>query len=613
MTPRSSTLVLVCTLTWAALVGCSCSSSNDDQNPCEDGSPSQCKSLTVAQTCEQGAWRTKACGENEVCHQGKCQSNECNESAFSPGCIGTEARTVCVDSLIIAEPCPSETTCNVMNGQCVTNSDEDLHCTGQSTICDGETFKRCVNDLWQKQDCAASNMYCDIENGGCYNPCEGKPPCQTGQFCRKDGRCSPQVFETVWKISADNLRLTLPFYSEFGKNTCDAKILWGDEPTDSDFANATHVTDCTTPDNLTHTYAKPGEYHVKLIGTYQGWGQPPGGGKQHAFALDRLVAIESFGPVGITQRAFYGVSNIRLPQTDTPDSTQWHNATNLFQDAAEFNGKIGDWDTSNVTTMNGMFWGAKAFNQPIGSWNTSKVTDMTSMFAQAQAFNQPIGTWDVARVTSFASMFFGATAFDTDIEKWDISAATTLQEMFADATAFNQSLKKWNTKGVTTMARMFAGASVFNQPLDTWDTSNVKDFTEMFFKAVAFNQPLSQWNTSKCTLMTGMLQGAKAFNQPVENWDTSNVTDMRAMFLDAAVFNQPISKWNVKQVKTMNNMLEAAEKFNQDLSSWALHEKVTLTRIFADSGLSKENYCKLIQLPVWKDRLNELGIGFPCE
>ena len=42
----------------------------------------------------------------------------------------------------------------------------------------------------------------------------------------------------------------------------------------------------------------------------------------------------------------------------------------MFQDATNFNQPIGNWDISNVTTIESMFFKATSFNQDIGNWNT---------------------------------------------------------------------------------------------------------------------------------------------------------------------------------------------------------------------------------------------------
>lgn len=48
----------------------------------------------------------------------------------------------------------------------------------------------------------------------------------------------------------------------------------------------------------------------------------------------------------------------------------------MFQGATLFNQSLANFDTSNVTNMQGMFQNATAFNQSLASFNTVKVTNM---------------------------------------------------------------------------------------------------------------------------------------------------------------------------------------------------------------------------------------------
>ena len=95
----------------------------------------------------------------------------------------------------------------------------------------------------------------------------------------------------------------------------------------------------------------------------------------------------------------------------------------VFNLALVFNGNIGSWDVSSVTTMSQMFQNASSFNQDIGSWDVSSVTHMGSMFQNASSFNQDIGSWDVSSVTTMSGMFRSASSFNQDISAW--SPATT--------------------------------------------------------------------------------------------------------------------------------------------------------------------------------------------
>ena len=70
-------------------------------------------------------------------------------------------------------------------------------------------------------------------------------------------------------------------------------------------------------------------------------------------------------------------------------------------------GKIEDWDTSNITSMNGLFHGMSDFNKDISKWDTSNVDDMEDMFHGASSFNKDISNWNVDRVRHKRNIFEG--------------------------------------------------------------------------------------------------------------------------------------------------------------------------------------------------------------
>ena len=273
-------------------------------------------------------------------------------------------------------------------------------------------------------------------------------------------------------------------------------------------------------------------------------------------------------------------------------TTKVTNMSKLFEGKLSFNQNIKSWDTSNVTTMQGMFAyngdDGMAFNQDISNWDVSNVTDMSSMFVRARNFNQNIGSWNVSNVTDMSGMFLQAWKFNQDISNWDVSKVTTMNTMFQGASVFNQKIGKWDLASVTDLRAMFNGSREFNQDIGDWNTSKVTAMSRMFQNAVNFNQDIGSWNTSSVTDMEFMFNGASSFNQPLNNWDVSNVTKMNQMFWYAENFNQDLNNWDVSSVTTMNGMFDKAYAFNGNVSSWNVLNVIDMWAMFAYSSFNQD-------------------------
>jgi len=102
---------------------------------------------------------------------------------------------------------------------------------------------------------------------------------------------------------------------------------------------------------------------------------------------------------------------------------------------------------------------------------------------------------------------------------------------------------------------------------------------------------ISGWNTSCITNMAYMFASSD-FNQDISSWDVSNVTDMAGMFGNS-LFNQDISAWDVSSVTDMSYMFQMTT-FDQDLSSWNISSVANMVDMFSNSGLSSENYSKIL-------------------
>lgn len=245
-----------------------------------------------------------------------------------------------------------------------------------------------------------------------------------------------------------------------------------------------------------------------------------------------------------------------------------------------FNQPLNLWNTSRVTTTNGMFATASSFNQNIGSWVMNNNTNMNSMFLSALVFNNggssTINNWIISNVTSLQSTFQGAMAFNQNIGLWDVSNVTLFTSMFQSASVFNNggsnTINNWITTSATNMANMFTSAIAFNQPLGNWSTGLVTTFNSMFNGASAFNQNIGTWNTGSAVTLSSMFSHATVFNNggsnTINNWSTSNVTNMGSTFDSAKAFNQPLENWDTSKVISMGNMFSGTLVFNQDIGPW---------------------------------------------
>jgi len=480
-------------------------------------------------------------------------------------------------------------------------------------------------------------------------------------------------FITTWETKTDEERIRIPLNSEFPYNfQYTWKDSGGEEVEDGSGTHTSSDGAFTTqlPTSGIYTLEITGNFpHFfgypkgKLVDVNQ-WGDIAWGSMKQSFENwggTNFTApdVPDLAQVKDMSLMFEGASSFN------GDLSKWNvsNVTNMvrmFTDAVSFNGDLNKWDVSNVTTMFGMFATASSFNQDLNSWNVSNVTnmsfmfadtdifngnlsgwntgnveDMSSMFESTASFNGDVSTWDVSKVTSMQNMFRNAASFNQDLSSWKVGNVTDMRDMFDGAVSFNGNLSGWNTGKVTDMSFMFNGADSFEGiGLSSWDVGNVKFMFSMFARASSFNQDLSSWNVENVEVMAGMFAGASSFNQGLSSWNVSNVTDMGGMFQDAVSFNGDVSTWDVSQAQNLSAMFRNAVSFNRDLSSWntALVEDMremffgatafngdlskwevnnvrTMQDMFNGSGLSAENYDRLLAGWAAQEVRNQVKLG----
>lgn len=146
-------------------------------------------------------------------------------------------------------------------------------------------------------------------------------------------------------------------------------------------------------------------------------------------------------------------------------------------------------DTSRITNPSGMF-GVNDYSQghleylDLTGWDTSHFTTTAQMFQ-----NQPlreikgIGNWNTTNVTTMREMFAGDTNLKQiqGLSNFDLAKLTTTYQMFQDTHSLAQVDLSHNPvpTGLTDSAQMFArsGARLIN--LSNWNLSNA-NVTKMF-------------------------------------------------------------------------------------------------------------------------------------
>ena len=149
-----------------------------------------------------------------------------------------------------------------------------------------------------------------------------------------------------------------------------------------------------------------------------------------------------------------------------------------------------------------------AFNQDIDNWNTANVTNMNGMFRDAYHFNQDISHWNTANVTNMSHMFCNA------------SPSTGYQRL-----EYRQCYQHVITCSGTPIA--------FNQDISGWNTANVDRYERHVLRRQRLqreHRQLGYWQGDQHVYMFRGFTGATAFNQAIGNWNTASVTEMGSMF-----------------------------------------------------------------------------------
>ncbi|GAB5472410.1 MAG: hypothetical protein Mars2KO_05090 [Maribacter sp.] len=371
--------------------------------------------------------------------------------------------------------------------------------------------------------------------------------------------CSGErAFITTWKTdnpgTTRNNQVRLPSANAGGTFVYNYNVDWGDG-----------TTDLAVRTSITHTYAQPGMYTIKITGQYPYFGV---GSSADKF---KLIAINQWGDIvwGSFQGSFKDFPNLDVLAVDAPNLEEVTTLHEMFMGCTSLvgNPSFNDWYTENIVFMSSMFENASLFDQPLGNWDLTKVLNVSGMFS-GTPFNQDISGWNVSNVRHMSRMFRDNPAFNQDLNGWDVSSVIGMNQLFQRATSFNGAIGNWDVGAVIGMGAMF-DSSAFDQGIGNWNVGNVTNMSAMF-RNTNFNQDIGSWNVQNVTGMRVMFHNAAAFNQDIGNWDVGKVTDMRSMFDNAIAFDQDLGNWNVSRGTTFRDMFRGVTLSTQNYDSLLL-------------------------------------------
>ena len=358
------------------------------------------------------------------------------------------------------------------------------------------------------------------------------------------------------------------------------------------------------------------------------------------------LTISQFGGMQLSRSGnqFAQLTNIAISANDSPIISTNTSLENCFNNCANFNSPLNNWNTSTATNMSNMFSGAVAFNQALSSWNTSAVTNMSGMFNGAIAFIKDISNWNTNSI-NFSNLeyygnftlnclidntVFSPIAFQTQPLKFipfsfvytftytgtnpSIDFAQYVPIINLDNSCENLYISRVNNNnyvtitclinftdnGITDDGLSFANVGGFYNMQTTGLTitqfgglpfsrsghqfEGVLDLT--FLTTIA---PIISSNTS----LESCFKDCANFNSVVNDWSTSSITNMSSMFNGAAAFNQPLSSWTTSTVTNMTSMFNGASTFNQNIFAWVVSNVTDYINFSLGSPIDKTAFSPL--------------------
>ena len=251
------------------------------------------------------------------------------------------------------------------------------------------------------------------------------------------------------------------------------------------------------------------------------------------------ITIKSTGATDAGQ-LFYGmekVKDIDLSEFDTSNVT---NMEGMFHRCTSLTSlDLSGFDTSKVTNMKWMFYKCLSLTSlDLSSFNTSNVANMSLMFSQCYSLTSlDLSSFDTSKVTHMGWMFDECTSLTSlDLSGFDTSKVTNINNMFDGCSSLTSvDLSSFDTSNVTGMSGMFGGCnSLTSLDLSNFDTGNVIGMVRMFDECTSLTSlDLSGFDTSKVTEMDRMFRDCSSLKAIKTPYITVTETDLPFTMYDS--------------------------------------------------------------------------------
>lgn len=215
---------------------------------------------------------------------------------------------------------------------------------------------------------------------------------------------------------------------------------------------------------------------------------------------------------------------------------------------------------------------------------------------------------------------------------------TVVENAQASNTFTDTPVKLYSDVAYISFSNTTAGSLIYLNPLDDGTDPNrpivdynyyfgeMYDLVAMFARQPKYNRPIygirmPKFIPGETAQLVGLFKGLQKFNQPVNHLVLGDLDHIEAWFQDAWEWNQPVDKWKlntgvrsiawlfnraysanpdvsmwqVENIISMQGALMDAVNFNPDMSKWKFNKEVNLTDFISRSGMSPDNYDKLLK------------------